>query len=292
MTSKINDNQNHSKSDITHFGLRIDIDTIKGLTEGVPQILDILEETEIHATFFVTTGPDRTGRNLFQLNKRKTSSFKMNPLRRYGLKQILYGLLLPAPLMELHQNIIKEIARKGHEVGLHGYDHYRWANYLPQMSVKEITSCLNTGIQILSLITGKRPNGFASPAFKWSSNSLKVQNKFKFNYSSDMHGETVFYPQIGSKILKILQIPVTQPSIEELEGKGISNSNIVKYYSIQIRNQTFVTLYIHAGYEGIFKKGLLRRILNESHRMEHVIPLTFKKLAESLTTSAKVRKII
>ena len=70
MTRKKPIKQEHLNCNRTQFGLRVDVDTIRGLSEGVPQILDILYEVGVHATFFVTMGPDRTGRNLFQLHLR------------------------------------------------------------------------------------------------------------------------------------------------------------------------------------------------------------------------------
>ena len=291
MVRKKPNERTHLISSTTRFGLRIDVDTIRGLTEGVPQALDILNEMGIHATFFITTGPDRSGRNLFHIHQRETSLLKRNPLRRYGLKQILYGLLLPAPLMETHQDIIEEIMRKGHEVGLHGYDHYRWANYFHKMSDEEISSCLRKGVHILTRILGRRPTGFASPSFKWSPSSLMVQSRLDFIYSSDMHGNTVFYPQVGTKTLKTLQIPVSQPLIEELVLAGKSDSKIVDLLCKSLQTKNFVTIYIHAGYECIFKKNLLRAIVSEVLRFEHVNPFKFIELASVLGKSARIRKI-
>ncbi len=291
MTNKSPNGQIQLNNGITYFGLRIDVDTIKGLIEGVPQALDILNDIGIQATFFITTGPDRTGRNLFHLHQRKKSYLKRNPLRKYGLKQILYGLLLPAPLMESQRDIIKEIVRKGHEVGLHGYDHYHWANYFHKMSDEEISSCLKKGVHILTRILGRRPTGFASPAFKWSPSSLMVQSRLDFIYSSDMHGNTVFYPQVGTKTLKILQIPISQPLIEELVLARISDSKIVDFLCKSLHTKNFVTIYIHAEYECIFKKNLLRAIVSELQRFEHVTTFKFIELAVEMGKSARIRKM-
>ncbi|MFQ6126982.1 MAG: polysaccharide deacetylase family protein, partial [Candidatus Heimdallarchaeota archaeon] len=237
------------------------------------------------------TGPDRTGRNLFHIHQRKTSFLKRNPLRRYGLKQILYGVLLPTPLMETQRDVIKEIARKGHEVSLHGYDHYHWTNYFHKMSNEDINSCLRKGVHILTRILGRKPAGFASPSFKWSPSSLIVQSKWNFIYSSDMHGNVVFYPQIGLKTLETLQIPVSQPLIEELVLARISDSKIVDCLCKSLQTTNFVTVYIHAGYECIFKKNLLRAIISEVQRFEHVNIFKFIELADELGKSARIRKM-
>ncbi len=43
-------------------GFKIDVDTYRGLNEGVPRLLEILTRAGIPASFYVTMGPDRSGR--------------------------------------------------------------------------------------------------------------------------------------------------------------------------------------------------------------------------------------
>ena len=209
------------------FGLRVDVDTIKGLTQGVPRLLDILDRLQVRATFFITMGPDNTGRNLFHLSKRRNVILGgVSPLRKYGLQQMLYGLLIPAPKMEHCVNVIKNIQEKGHEIGFHGYNHYHWANYFHKMSTEDIEEQVSLGIGALLKVTGIRPRGFASPAFKWGTKSLLVADKWNFTYSSDMYGKIAFYPKISGKKLDMLQIPVSEPLIEELVNQGMSDTEI------------------------------------------------------------------
>ena len=43
------------------LALRVDVDTRRGLHEGVPRLLALFRRLDVVASFFVTMGPDRSG---------------------------------------------------------------------------------------------------------------------------------------------------------------------------------------------------------------------------------------
>ena len=103
--------------------LRVDVDTRRGLAEGVPRLLELFRRAGVRASFFVTLGPDRSGLAIRRA-LRPSFLYKMwrtNPLKLYGLRTLLSGTLLPAlPVGAGAPALLRQIADEGHEVAPHG----------------------------------------------------------------------------------------------------------------------------------------------------------------------------
>jgi peptidoglycan/xylan/chitin deacetylase (PgdA/CDA1 family) len=61
---------------------------------------------------------------------------------------------------ELHPDLVREIMRRGHRIGLHSYAHDR---LFALRSAKHIRKDLERGIEALKLVTGERPELFRPP---------------------------------------------------------------------------------------------------------------------------------
>ena len=183
------------------MGLRVDVDTSVGLLKGVPRILDILDNYGAQATFFVVMGPDTMGHHIKRFRHRDywKRIWKVNPLKlvkNYGLTPFFYGTLLPSPKVgEGHPKLIEEILKRGHEVGIHSYNHARWADNFENLSEGDIRSDLDTCIEIYSEITGISPKSSAAPNWRCNWQILGVEEEYGFSYLSDFRGYTPFFPQ-------------------------------------------------------------------------------------------------
>src|SRR5215470_19035482 len=100
------------------IALKIDVDTDRGTLEGVPRLMALFERLDVRATFLFSLGPDHTGRAIKRafrrgfLGKVKRTSV----LEHYGLKTLLYGVLLPGPYIGRGcRREMQEIARRGFE---------------------------------------------------------------------------------------------------------------------------------------------------------------------------------
>ena len=79
------------------LGLKVDVDTRRGMERGVPSLLDALTAFRVPATFFLSFGPDNSGKAVYQLLRNPRFLVKMlrtNAPGLYGFRTALYGTLL------------------------------------------------------------------------------------------------------------------------------------------------------------------------------------------------------
>lgn len=66
-----------SQRSMTKIALKIDIDTLIWLKEGVPRLAGLLDRYDIKASFFIAFGPDSSGKALFRIFRHKGFLEKM-----------------------------------------------------------------------------------------------------------------------------------------------------------------------------------------------------------------------
>ena len=203
------------------LAIRIDVDTKIGLREGVPRLLELFSRHSVRGSFFVSFGPDNSGKALRRLRQpgflRKM--WRTNPFRLYGVRTLLSGTLLPsAPIGEGAPDILKAVIGEGHELGIHGYDHVRWQDCLEELGEDGIASELGRSVSAYERLLGTRPVSSAAPGWRCTPRSLEVQEGFRFLYASDVRGAGPFFPVHDGRIFATLQIPTTLPTVDELLG--------------------------------------------------------------------------
>jgi peptidoglycan/xylan/chitin deacetylase (PgdA/CDA1 family) len=204
------------------IALRVDVDTRRGLHEGVPRLLEAFRRLEVTASFFVTMGPDRSGlairrawRPSFLLKMLRT-----NPFRLYGLRTLLSGTLLPAPPVGAGApDLLRQIAAAGHEVAPHGWDHVTWQDRIERLSRAALRADLHAAARAFERALGAPPAASAAPGWRTRDDALIVQEELGLAYASDVRGRTAFRPRVEGETLKTLQIPTTLPTMDELLGR-------------------------------------------------------------------------
>ena len=138
--------------------LKVDVCNRRALEEGVPGLLRVLAEFGIRASFFIAFGPDNSGKAIRRIFRRGflAKIIRTRAPSTYGFKTLLYGTLLPAPLVgEALPERLAQITAAGHEVGMHGWDHVGWHDGLAGMTLDEVRESLGRASRALRAERGK-----------------------------------------------------------------------------------------------------------------------------------------
>lgn len=249
--------------------LKVDVDTYAGTRDGVPRLVSILDGFGIRATFYFSMGPDNSGKAIRRIFTRKGFLRKMLRTRAaatYGLKTLLYGTLLPAPLIAAaFPDILRATETSGHEIGIHCWDHVKWHDLLPWFPKPVTAMELGKASSEFESIFGRRARTTAAPGWTVSPDSLEVQDALELAYCSDCRGNAPFYPVMAGRRFQTLQLPTTWPTLDELLGEnGISSATVNAHY-LSLLTPGLNVHTIHAEMEGGLLAGvfsdLLQRLL-------------------------------
>ena len=206
------------------IGLKIDVDTYRGMRLGVPRLLTLLRQEGLKATFFLSIGPDASGRAVLQMLKNPRFLHKMVRTRAaglYGLRTALYGTLLPSPMIALSfPDLVRRIMSEGHEVQFHAWDHRRWQDELAVRPEAWIRDWFKRGIDGFESLTGRRPSSFGAPAWLIDDRVLLLLRDFHLDYLSCTRAKEPF-THAGTDLV---EIPSDLPCFEETgveEGERI-----------------------------------------------------------------------
>ena len=215
------------------LAIKIDIDTLKGYLEGLPRLLEILKAHDVRASVFFSMGPDNSGKALRRIFRRGfiTKMLRTKAPSAYGIKTLLYGTLLPAPMITAsNPDLIRRTADDGHECGIHSWDHVYWQDNLPRLSVDTIRAELERAFSKFEEYAGFRPACSAAPGWQVTPDSLKVQDELGLTYCSDVRGYSPFMPEMGGKSFSTPQVPSTLPTLDEVLGY-VKPEDVAGYYA-------------------------------------------------------------
>ncbi len=233
--------------------LKVDVDTFLGTRDGVPRLLDLFATRGVKATFFVTLGPDRSGLAIRRVFRRGflTKMFRTGAVRMYGIRTMLYGTLLPAPVIARRsRESLRRIRDAGHEVGLHAWDHVAWHDGVFGASPETSAAWLAAGREAFLDVYGEPPRAAAAPAWRCTAASLAAIDAMGCAYASDTRGDGPFHPAVPGRRFATLQIPTTLPTLDEVWGRKGTGTEIARYYLERLAEERSHVLGIHAEGEG------------------------------------------
>jgi undecaprenyl phosphate-alpha-L-ara4FN deformylase len=247
--------------------IKVDCDTEVGTREGVPRLLEILSRRGIAATFFFTLGPDRSGlavRRAFTRRGFVSKMVRSRGLALYGWRTALSGTLLPArPIGKRCEGQMRSVVTKGHEAGVHGWDHVRWQDRLPRMTEREVREESGRAHAEFARIFGAPARCSAAPGWAVDARALAVQEERGLLYASDTRGGSPFFPTAGGRVFRTLEIPTTLPTLDEtLAWPALASDDAQRRFFRGAVTGTEV-LTVHAEVEGGVKRALFAAILDD-----------------------------
>ena len=247
------------------LAIKVDVDTLKGYLEGVPRLLDILGRRDLRASFFFSFGPDNSGRALRRVFRKGFigKMLRTDAPGTYGLKTMLYGTLLPAPLIVPRDpGIFRRVLSEGHEGGIHAWDHVTWQDKLDRMPKAMIREHFDRAFEMFRDLSGREPRCCAAPAWKATASSLAMQDRYGFDYCSDTRGVSPFIPRMEGRVFITPQVPTTLPTMDELLGRsGIDGSNLNSHL-LGLMGTGLNVHTVHAEMEGGSRSGLFEELLD------------------------------
>jgi peptidoglycan/xylan/chitin deacetylase (PgdA/CDA1 family) len=247
------------------LAIKIDVDTERGTREGVPGLLEILVKHNIPATFLFSLGPDNTGRAIRRVFRpgflKKVS--RTSVLEIYGWRTLLNGILWPGPhIGRCHADLMRLVREKGHEVGIHCYDHIRWQDGLATMTMRQVRDELTKARSVFRDVFGEEATTAGAAGWQANSRSFQAYDEAGFLYGSDCRGQTPFFPKVDGQVFRTLQIPTTLPTLDELLGRPeYPMETLVDHYIGLLQPYTLNVLTIHTELEGMLYKDWFESVL-------------------------------
>jgi undecaprenyl phosphate-alpha-L-ara4FN deformylase len=252
------------------IGIAVHVDTYEGMKKGVPALLALFQKYNVHASFFVPMGKDHTGWTAKRVFKRKGFLKKTGTGRIWAeavsMKTLMYGLLLPGPqIAEKNRELLHQIAAEGHELGIHGYDHVYWHDHIKGFDRKRTEEEVEKLLKVYRELTGTQACSFAAPGWMINPHVLRCFQEKNLAYSSDTRrGKGPFYPEMGGEKFRVLQIPTTLPTLDEVIGSiGTDIPTLVEYYYYALVDGLNI-LTVHAEIEGKHWTGFLEAFIKKT----------------------------
>ncbi|TCS39407.1 peptidoglycan/xylan/chitin deacetylase (PgdA/CDA1 family) [Paucimonas lemoignei] len=263
------------------LALKIDVDTYRGTVDGVPRLVRLLQKYGARASFLFSLGPDHTG---WALRRALRPGFlkkvaRTSVLEHYGIKTLLYGVLLPAPdIGKACAAQMRAVKDAGFECGIHTWDHVLWQDHVRQRDAVWTIGQMQKSVARFTQIFGAAPPTHGAAGWQMNAQAFAHLDDLGIRYASDSrcrlaeNGTLVDIEagphrlSVAGKTLNCVQLPTTLPTLDELLGRRIDGvlvdaSNVtgrILALTAALRDHVFT---LHAELEGQKLAGAFEDLL-------------------------------
>ena len=196
-----------------HLAFRAEVSSLEGALNGVPQILDLLKQYSIKASFILSLGPD----------------FSDSLFKGAVSRTLLRGFSSSNIEKEAEDNLLA-IADDGHEVGVSPYDPGGWRSKGAYGDMHYTRDAMEHSLAAFQRLFGRAPRLHGATGWQVNPNLFTLEQSFGFSYASDVRGKTLFFPSLQNVTSLCLQIPTTLPTFDEmLKRDDVGEHNVDQY---------------------------------------------------------------
>ncbi len=174
-----------------HIALKVDVTTLRGTREGVPNLVEILRRHGVGATFLWSLGPDIA--------------------RRAG-------------------DVLRATRDAGFEVGVYGIDPVGWERGVGAADAAWTRAELEHACERFAEIFKEPPRVRGAPGWRTNIHAMRLTQTLGFDYCSDGRGRFPHLPVWRAELIRCPQFPTTLPTLGELCGRdGITAGNVAAH---------------------------------------------------------------
>jgi len=217
-------------------------------------------------------------------------------VEHYGIKTLLYGVLLPGPDIGKKAAVeMRAIDQAGHETGIHTWDHVAWQDAVRHQDASWTQAMMQKSWDRFVEIFGHPPVTYGAAGWQMNEAAFEQLDQWGMKYSSDGRSEPNLIPYrlaLPSGKAKHVQYPTTLPTFDELIGIDGADefAAVKKLLEITQSNPNDQVFTLHAELEGqkllpAFER-LLAGWLNQGHDL-----VTMGELHQSWRATNQLDKI-
>jgi undecaprenyl phosphate-alpha-L-ara4FN deformylase len=223
------------------LALKIDVDTYRGTREGALNLVRLLKKHQANATFLFSLGPDHTGwalRRAFRPGFFQKVS-RTSVVEHYGLKTLMYGVLLPGPdIGKTCAAQMRAAQEAGFECGIHTWDHVVWQDNVRTRDAEWTRRQMQRSHERFREIFGHAPATHGAAGWQMNEHAFALLDEFGMAYASDGRCKLTERGELADatagpyrlkalgKVLSCVQLPTTLPTLDELLGRTMDGTVI------------------------------------------------------------------